>query len=460
MIPTDAPLTPLGPYRREARALLRLGLPLIGSHVAQTLIVTTDTLMMGWYDVTALAALSLSGPLWFLFFILGSGFALAVMPMVATAEGQGDETQARRVTRMGMWLSVLFGVIVTPLFFFFNDIYLAIGQEAEVARLGGIYMSYLGIAIIPALLVMVLKSYLSALELTRSILFVTIAGAVLNAGINYLLIFGNLGAPEMGIAGAGLASILGNLFAFLALAFYAVKKRPDHELFKNMHRPDWEAFGRVLRLGLPIGFTVFAEVALFAIATVMMGWVGTIPLAAHGVALQISSVTFMVHLGLSQAATVRIGRAVGQTDSASQIVLAGKVAMAMSMVMGVVTIAAFLMIPEVLVGLFIDPADPDRPLILIAGASLLAVAALFQFADSAQVMGLGLLRGIQDTRMPMIIATFSYWLIGLPVSYGLGFSFGLGGVGIWLGLTAGLASAAILLQRRFWTGPAVDATLQ
>jgi MATE family, multidrug efflux pump len=433
----------------ETRALLALGLPLVGSHLAQMAIGVTDMLMMGWYDLVSLAALSLAGPIFFIFFIMGSGFAWAVMPMVATAAGTANDRQVRRVTRMGLWLSLAFGVLVTPVLVYSEVGLEWMGQDPEVARLAGLYLALSAMSMIPALLVMVLKSYFSALERTRVILVVTLIAASLNVALNYALIFGNWGAPELGVAGAAIASAIGHALSFIGLAVYAVWKTPEYALFKNFHRPDTEAIASVFRLGWPIGLTSLAEVGLFAASSVMMGWVGTIALAAHGIALQIASVTFMIHVGLSQAITVRVGRHRGQGDQQA-LRTASLTAMALSLGAACLTMLAFLTIPELLVGVFVDPTDPDRGAILAVGATLLAVAALFQLVDSGQVMALGMLRGVQDTRVPMIMAIISYWLIGLPVSYVLGFTAGLGGVGIWLGLSVGLAGAGIMMQARFW----------
>jgi MATE family multidrug resistance protein len=210
---------------------------------------------------------------------------------------------------------------------------------------------------------------------------------------------------------------------------------------------------QVFRLGWPIGLTLLSESGLFMATMVMMGWLGPNSLAAHGIAIQICSATFMVHIGLSQAATVRAGRAWGLGDTAN-LRLAGFAALILSGVMVALTIAGFLLLPEVLVGAFLDPADPLRPEIIALGASLLAVAALFQLADAGQVMALGLLRGTQDTRVPMIYAVISYWLLGLPAAWVLGFPLGFGGEGVWAGLVVGLAFAAVLMMTRFWRGPA------
>ena len=434
----------------QSRALLGLGLPLVGSHLAQMAIVTTDTVMIGWYDVPSLAALSLSGSIWFIIFILGAGFAHAVMPMVASATAKGDEREVRRSTRMGLWLSVIYGLAVTPLFLFFEPILLAMGQEEEVARLGGIYMKWLGLSMVPALLVAVMRSYLSALELPNIILGITIFSAVFNAFLNYALIFGNWGAPELGIMGAGIASFVGSWLGFVLIALFSARARPEHEIFRNLHKPDWEFFARVFRLGWPIGLTIFAETGLFGASTIMMGWIGTIALAAHGVALQIASLTFMMHLGLSQAITVRAGRAWGKGDR-QLLKVASQAAMILSLIAALLTVVMFLSVPEFLIGLFVDPSDPDRPAILAVGTTLLAMAALFQLVDSGQVMALGMLRGVQDTRVPMVMAIISYWGIGLPVGYVLGFVADMGGAGIWLGLTVGLACACVTMQYRFWT---------
>jgi MATE family multidrug resistance protein len=369
--------------------------------------------------------------------------------MVASYAATEDDRQIRRVTRMALWLSILFGLLALPLFFTFGTLFLWMGQEADVSRLGGTYMSIMGFGLIPAILVMVLKSYLSALELTRAILIATLGAVGLNALVNYVLIFGNWGAPELGVAGAGFASFFSNLFSFTALAIYSVWRRPDHELFRNFHRPDWEAFWRVFRLGWPIGATSVAEVALFAASTVMMGWVGTIALASHGIALNVASLTFMIHVGLSQATTVRVGKAWGAQDRAT-LRTASIAGLLLSLVAAIFIAAAFILFPAPLIGAFVDPGEPQRAEILATGTGLLAVAALFQLVDSGQVMALGMLRGVQDTRVPMIMAVVSYWFVGLPVCYLLGFVFDMQGVGIWLGLTVGLACACALMQMRFW----------
>ena len=436
-------------YRAHLRACLRLGFPLVMSHVAQLSIRLSDAIMLGWYSVEALAAEVLGGTLFYVFFIIGSGFAWAVMPMVAEAEASGHETRVRRLARMGGWLSVLFALAVLPLMLFAGPIFRALGQEPALSDLAGDYTAIVGVVLLPALLVMVLKSYLSALERTQVVMWVTLAALPLNVLINYILIFGHWGAPELGVQGAALASLIVTSASFLALAVYATRILPEHALFQRLWRPDWEAFGAVFRLGWPIGITNLAETGLFAASTMMMGWLGTVPLAAHGIALQISAVTFMVHMGLSNAATVRAGQAYGARNLVS-LRDGAKVILAVSVVFALLTVVLFLALPEPMIAVFMHPDETDKAAVMTVGAALLAAAALFQLWDGIQVMALGLLRGVQDTKAPMIIAALSYWGVGLPVSYGLGFGLGLGGVGIWLGLALGLALAALFLLWRFW----------
>ncbi|CUH53342.1 MATE family efflux transporter [Shimia marina] len=440
--------TPM-PTADHVRALLRLGLPLIGGHVAQFAIGLTDTIMLGWYSVESLAAVVLGSTFFFVIFILGSGFAIAVMPLVAEADAEGDEQALRRVTRMGLWLSLIFGVIVQPLFFLSQPILLGLQQEPEVAELAQAYLRIAGLGLIPALLVMVLKSYLAALEHTSVVFWVTLAAVPVNVVVNYGLIFGNWGLPEMGVRGAAIASIIVQFVSLAGVILYAVRALPQHVLFARIWRPDWEVFAQVFRLGLPIGLTNLAEVGLFAASSLMMGWLGTIPLAAHGIALQLASLAFMVHLGLSNAATVRAGNALGRKD-ADHMARGAWVAIVMSLSIAFIAVTLFLLFPEQLLGLFIDPEETQREAILAIGVGLLYTAALFQVVDGAQVMALGLLRGVQDTRGPMVIAAVSYWIIGVPCAYVLGFVVGLGGQGVWLGLVVGLTAAAILLMARFW----------
>ncbi len=436
-------------FKRQAKALLVLGLPLIGSHLAQFAIGLTDTAMLGWYDVQVLAGQVLGGTLFFVLFMVGSGFAWAVMPLVAAAEGSQNHQQVRRVTRMGLWVSGLYAIFMMPIFLLAEPILLLLGQEPELAALAQRYLEIAGWAIAPALVVMVLKSYLAALEQTSVVFWVTVATAVINAVLNYALIFGHWGAPEWGILGAAVASVLSTLSAAIGLVIFVAYARPEHDLFRRFWRVDAEALGEVIRLGFPIGLTTLSEVGLFAAATLMMGWLGEIPLAAHGMALQVTSAVFMIHVGLSNAVTVRVGQAYGRGDQLMMRAVA-RTGLALAWMVALLTALIFLSVPELLLGLFMSPDEPNRQSVLQTGSYLLAAAALFQLVDACQIISLSVLRGAQDTKVPMVLTVISYWLVGVPVSYAIAFGLDMGGVGIWLGLAVGLALAGILLFARFW----------
>jgi MATE family multidrug resistance protein len=303
---------------------------------------------------------------------------------------------------------------------------------------------------IPALMVMVLRSFLAALHLTQVVLWATVAALFLNAGLNWALIFGNWGAPELGIRGAAIATV-GTQFLTLAImgVYAALQSRAAaFAIWARFHRADPAAALRVWRLGWPIGVQGLTESSLFYASALMVGTFGAVPLAAHGIAMQIVSVLFMVHLGLANAATIRTGHFLG-AGQRQALRDGATVALALSVTCALAFIVLFLAAPGWLMRLYLDTADPETPAIIAAGITMLAVAALFQLVDAGQVMAMGLLRGVQDTRVPMLIAAVSYWAVGIPASWWIGLHLGLGAPGVWAGLVIGLLVAAVLLLLRF-----------
>ena len=433
---------------QNIRKLFALGLPIVGSNLAMMLIGVTDIVMVGWHSVEELAALILATTLFFNIFILGSGVAFALMPMVSSAAAVGDDTTVRRSTRMSLWLSMIYGVMSLPIFYMSEGIFLALGQQAELAAYAADYMWILAPAIIPALWANVIRSYLAAMEFTKVIMFITAGVAVLNIGFNHVLIFGNYGFPELGIQGAAIASLLVNILTAVITSIYAIVILPQHTLFARFYRADWPALVKVFKLGMPIGLSMLAETGLFSAASVMMGWIGVIALAAHGIALQLASLTFMAHLGLSHAVTIRIGNAAGRQDRDAMVDVT-KAGVWISVLWSFFTIILFVGLGPNLVSLFLDADEAARDAIIAYGVVLLWIAALFQLVDGGQVLAIGLLRGIQDTAGPMVITVFGYWGVGIPTAYLLGFHTQLAGSGIWLGLVAGLSFAAIGLSMRF-----------
>ncbi|MDO5613530.1 MAG: MATE family efflux transporter [Paracoccus sp. (in: a-proteobacteria)] len=440
-------------YRPHITATLALGLPLIASHLARMAIGVGDTVMIGWYGVTPLAALVIATSVIHILMFLGMGFGIGLMGVIASDIAAGHETEVRRGTRMALWLSAGFGLLAMPLMWWSEPVLLLLGQTPEISSLAQSYLRIAGWGLAILLWQVVLSSYLAAMERAQVVMWVTLIGLPVNLALNWVFIFGNLGAPELGVRGAAIATLIvqvGQLLVLMAYAAWLPYARKYH-LFQRFWRPDWPAIRQVAVIGLPIGLTMVAEGGLFVGSNIMMGWIGTQELAAHGIALQITSITFMAHLGLSNAATVRVGQARGRGDGIWMRDAAVTV-IALSLAFAVVAITIYLLFAAPMVRLFLDPTDPQAPLIVGLGAYLLMYAALFQLTDAMQVIALGFLRGVQDTRVPMWIAAFSYWVVGMPVAWLLAFRAGMGPGGLWLGLCVGLTVAGVLLMRRFWVG--------
>jgi MATE family multidrug resistance protein len=282
------------------------------------------------------------------------------------------------------------------------------------------------------------------------ILVVTVIGVLVNGLLAYTLIFGHFGFPRLELRGAAIATGLVNVVMFFALLGYTLthRKLKRFHILVRFFKPDWPRFREILKVGLPIGLTVAAEVGLFSVAAILMGRLGTNETAAHAVALQLASTAFMVPLGLGMAATVRVGLAYGRGDTEG-VRLAGWTAIVMGTGFMALTAALFLAVPHALVTIFLDSSDPANASALMLAATYLGIAGIFQLVDGAQVVAAHSLRGLSDTRTPMLLAIFGYWFVGLPTAYVLGFVFDLRGVGVWLGLATGLAFVAILLVSRF-----------
>ncbi|MBB3948780.1 MATE family efflux transporter [Aureimonas jatrophae] len=440
---------PLG-WREHARQTVLLGLPLAGAQLAQVSINVTNTVVAGQIGARELAAAVLGAQCFYLFWMFGSGFAYAVMPMAAAAHGTGDVRGVRRAVRMGLWIVALYSLGVMVPLWFAERILVALGQEPGVAAMAGGYVRVLQWAMLPYLAIFVFRSYFSALQRPAVVLIVTILGACVNVGLNVVFVFGHLGLPAMGLAGSGLATILTSSVMLLLLAFYD-RWRPElaaNEILVRFWRPDWAAFREVVRLGWPIGATIVAEAGLFTAAALLMGWIGTVELAAHGIALQLASISFMIPLGLAAAATVRVGTAFGQGDRLG-VSRAARSVIGLATLVSVGAALLFWLLPVPLISLFVDRADPLAQTVVAAAVPLLFVAGAFQIVDSIQVVASGSLRGLKDTRVPLFIALFSYWAVGMPVASGLAFGLGWGGVGVWWGLAIGLAVSAVLMTMRF-----------
>jgi multidrug resistance protein, MATE family len=436
-------------WRREALAGLRLGAPLAGAQLAQIALMATDTVMLAWLGPDGLAAGALGMHVFSLFLFAGTGLAVAVAPLAAQAVGARDPRRARRALRQGLWATAASSIPFLVLLWNSEPLLLALGQAPEIAAPAAFYLRALMWSLVPGVWFVVMRSYIAAHGSARAVFVVMLAAVPLNAGLVYVTVFGKLGLPALGVVGAGLSTSAVNLAMAAALALYLTFGRRFRRLqpFGRWWRQDWAMFADIFRVGAPIAGIHALEVGLFSAAALMMGWFGTPTLAAYQIAIQVASVTFMVPLGLSQAATVRVGLAVGQGDLAA----AGRAGWT-SLAVGFLFMCAMAVIlwlaPEAIVILFLEDTVANRPVIDLA-ISFLLVAAAFQIFDGAQVIAIGVLRGYKDTRMPMLIAAFGYWGVGCPGAAAFSLAAGLQGVGVWIGLAMGLAAVALMLLARF-----------
>ncbi len=425
---------------------------MILTNLGQIAMQATDVMLMGRLGPNALAAGGLGSNLYFAPMIFGLGLMLATSPMMATELGRKRHSvrDLRRTVRQGLWLAIL---VCIPIWLFLwqaETVLLWMGQDPELARQAGVYVRWLQWAALPFYGYIVLRSFISALERPGWALAVVFAAVALNVLLAWCFMFGRVGFPAMGIAGAGLATTLASVFMFASLAVIISLERKfrRYRLFGRFWRADWPRFAALLKLGLPIAGILAFEVTIFNAAAMLMGWIGANSLAAHMIALQIAAISFMVPLGLNQAVTVRVGLAFGARDQEG-ISRAGWTAYAMGV--GFMAMMALLMIvaPRLLISAFIDVNDPVNAEVVSLAVAFLAFAALFQIADGAQAVGSGMLRGLHDTTVPMVYAGIGYWGVGLPLGAVLAFWFGLKGNGIWIGLSAGLAIVAVLLLWRW-----------
>jgi len=401
-----------------------------------------DTLMVGHVSPAALAAVALGNLYFFAVAIFGMGVLMGLDPIIAQAVGAQDEPAIARGVQRGMLLAALLATPAMILLWPAGHVFRWLEQPADVVPLAAVYARFVIPGVLPFLVYAVLRQTLQAMGRLRSIVITIVAANLLNILLNYALVYGHFGLPPLGVAGSSIATTCSRwIMALLLLGLswpvlrrHLLPIRP--EVFTLA--PLW----RMLRLGAPIGAQFELEYGAFGLTGILMGRLGTNQMAGHQVALNLASLTYMVPLGVSAAVAVLVGQAVGRGDplgarrSARTALLVGATFM-------VVTSTLFLTIPRLLAGLY-----TDSEAVLVMAAALLPLAGIFQVFDGIQVVASGVLRGLGDTRSPMIINIIGFWLVGIPTSLFLGFRTGLGARGLWLGLVLGLASVAVILLGR------------
>jgi MATE family multidrug resistance protein len=430
-------------FAHEVRELLRLAGPIIVSQLGGVAMNMTDTIMVAPLGAEALAAAGTAFSAHVFLMMLATGTIMGMAPLVSQAYGAGDHAETRRVLAQGLWVAVLVSIPVTALSAAGGAVTHALGQPPAVADIAGGYLAALAPGVLPLMLFFAFRQYLDGMGVTRVAMALSFAGVGLNILANWALIWGVEGiVPAMGVVGAGIATTVVRWAIFFAMVAYVASRADLTPFGRTPLRPVWGRMRRIAAIGIPVGTTMGAEVGCFAFAALMMGWLGPVQMAAHQIAINLASTTFMVALGASLAGSIRVGQHIGARRERS---VHRAVAATYLVSLGFMGLCAllFLLAPEPLIGIYTrDPA------IVGYATALMFMAALFQIFDGAQVTGLSVLRGAADTRVPMGITLAGYWLVGIPVGYYLGFHTPMREIGIWTGLTVSLGLVAALLLWR------------
>ena len=439
------------PYRQwravsALSELIRLGLPLMAAQLAQMSMGFIDTVMVGQVSARDLAAIALGNSLWMPLYLFVLGVLMATGTSVAHLYGRQQFAEIGTLTRQGLWLALMLALPSIVLIQFAGPVMAGLAVDPSIRTLAQDYLQALAWGIPGTFIYTTLRFTSEGVGRTRVIMWVSVVGLAVNIIGNYLLIYGLGWLPALGAVGCGYATALA--MTAMAVALYwimnSVTDYHSYRLFTRIERPRWSSMGALLGLGLPIGCSIFAESSIFAAVTLLLGQFGATVLAGHQIAFNVASLTFMVPLSLGMALTIRVGHAAGRGDPADAQYIG---------LHGIVT-TGIVMIALAAVILTLAPAIAavysDQPDVLMIATGLLYYAALFQVSDGLQVSANSALRGLKDTRIPMIITVTAYWIIGLPTGYLLCFIADLGAPGLWIGLIAGLSSAAIMLNLRFY----------
>lgn len=431
----------------ELRGLLTVAAPLVLAQLAQNGMSFIDTVMVGRLGAVPLAGLALGAVAFSFVYLLTMALVMAVSPVVAQAVGAGEHKHAAKVARHGLLMA---GGLSVPVAFLVMNLVPVLGltgQEPAVLAGAGEYLRAVAFGLPGALLFVALRGFLEGNGQTRPIMFIAGTGVLFNAGLNEVLIFGRLGLPALGLTGAGVATSITYTLMAAAAALVISSGYGHLKVFRGW-RVDTRLLRELLALGWPISLTLGFEVGLFAATALIIGTFGGEPLAGHQIAMQMTSMSFMVPLGVSIATGVRVGQAAGRRDPVG-VRRAGWMGVVVAAAFMLLTACLYILAPRLVTAIFIDVTDPANLAVVGYAATFLTMAGAFQLFDGVQVAAVGALRGLKDTRVPMLMTLLSYWVVGLSTGVLCAFGLGLGPRGMWFGLIAGLACAAVLLTLRF-----------
>ena len=438
-------------YRQEFFALIKLAFPLVLAHLAQHTISFVDTLMVGRLGNDAIAGIALGSTTFYFVVFAISGVLLGVSPIVSQAKGANDESKIAAVLRQAILLSSFLLVPCWLLLQNGESLFLWMKQPADVAHQSGDYLKAISWGLLPTFIFISLRSALESLADTRPVLIISCFNVILNIVANDVLMFGRFGFPALGLVGTGYASSIVMWCACLLLVFYFRWKYGHLNIFtfeKLFSRQSRSQLWELIRIGVPIGITIGFEISMFSASTFGMGWFGKEALAAHQIALQTASIAFMIPLGISIAASARVGQLMGANDRQGAQV-AGYTGIAVSGMIMLATGLCFIFLPRNLIAIYLNLSDPENTVVVAKAVSFLFIAAAFGVFDGLQVGGSMALRGLKDTRAAMVITLIAYWGCGITSGAIFAFTLGGGGQGLWYGLTVGLAVASVILFLRF-----------
>lgn len=434
-------------WLKNAKNLLQTAVPLIIAQLAVMAMSFIDTLMAGQLGASALASIGLGSAVFGYSLTIFSGVMLAVGPLVSQAQGAGKPHDATKATRHGLVLAVLIGVPMTVLFLNAEPLLRLLGQPETTIAVTSSYLRAVSFGFTPYLCYLALRGLMEGSLHTRPVMIFSFIAVGLKILLNRMLMFGDFGFPALGLVGAGYATMIIEFLLLVLGVWYVSSRFREYRIF-SFDKVERSTLKEILRIGVPIGLGLAFESGMFTVTTILMGTIGELELAAHQIASQSVYFTFMVPLGIASAAAVRVGQAVGKGD-VTQIKQMGRLGVLFAVTAMTLSALCYWFFPRFVIGLYIDINDPvNRGLIQLATV-FLSIAAMFQVFDGTQVANAAALRGLKDTRIPMLISLVSYWLIGMGSAVVLGFWFDLGGRGLWFGLVLGLAVAAILLTWRF-----------
>jgi MATE family multidrug resistance protein len=431
--------------RKEVFQTISLAFPVIIGQLGIIMMGVVDSIMVGRLGPVPLAAASLGNSLTFIILIIGIGSSIVISPLIAILVGSKRYSECGIYFRQSLLVNLVLSVIMLAIILIGVNFINRLNQPPEVVELTIIYMTIVGFSAVPLMIFQTYKQFIEGLSVMKPAMIISLLANVINAFVNWVLIFGEMGFPKLGLAGAALATFASRVFMALAIMIYVMlnKKYKQFDVTFHFRGLNFPIIKRIIRLGLPSGFQYFFEVGAFSFAVIMIGWIGAYQLAAHQIAINLASISFMGVLGISQAASIRVGNAMGERN-VQNIRKAGFTAILLGASIMSFAGIIFVTFNQFLPTLYIS----DKEVISIA-SRLIIIAAIFQLSDGIQAVGIGVLRGLMDIKGPTIITFIAYWVISLPVGYLLGFTFKFGVDGVWIGLLIGLTVSAILLTFRF-----------